>query len=182
MFNKKSYTVSAIIAILIIVVSAGIYISYKSQLQKIPSVLSDNEVPFVKNTIQDPEESGSVISYTGQVVVSGDYSVDNQTGGEEDLFSGILCFNVDEQSSSKIPRIDGDERSPWFCFNNQNEAKRELNIDNSKNVCTVSGHAQIVIQDYDEFMTASEGSDSTKLKQVISLGTPTVKLCDSQTP
>jgi hypothetical protein len=36
------------------------------------------------------------------------------------------CFEADETSAHRLPRWQGDERRPWFCYENREEARRLL--------------------------------------------------------
>jgi hypothetical protein len=37
-----------------------------------------------------------------------------------------LCFEADSASAARLPRWEGDERRPWFCFSNRRTAKAAL--------------------------------------------------------
>ena len=37
-----------------------------------------------------------------------------------------ICFEADSASAARLPRWRGDERRPWFCFENEAEARRAL--------------------------------------------------------
>jgi hypothetical protein len=45
---------------------------------------------------------------------------------DADLANVALCFEADSTSASRLPRWSGDERRPWFCFENRAEAARAL--------------------------------------------------------
>jgi len=57
------------------------------------------------------------IAFIGQVVIKGAYTESR----------GDRCIvDLDESSTSKIPRMIGDDRDIWFCFNESNLVKQEF--------------------------------------------------------
>jgi hypothetical protein len=60
------------------------------------------------------------VRFTGELILSG------QTLRHFDADSRALCFEADSASAARMPRWAGDERRPWFCFENQAEAVRVL--------------------------------------------------------
>lgn len=38
----------------------------------------------------------------------------------------VVCFEADSSSGERLPRWQGDERRPWFCFDNRALAERQL--------------------------------------------------------
>lgn len=45
---------------------------------------------------------------------------------DADLALTSVCFEADSASAARMPRWEGDERRPWFCFTNGTEAGRRL--------------------------------------------------------
>ena len=45
---------------------------------------------------------------------------------DADLRDTASCFEADSASASRLPRWSGDERRPWFCFENAADAHRAL--------------------------------------------------------
>ena len=45
---------------------------------------------------------------------------------EADLRDAASCFEADSASAARLPRWSGDERRPWFCFENHADAARAL--------------------------------------------------------
>ena len=45
---------------------------------------------------------------------------------DADERSRLVCFEADTASAARLPRWPGDERRPWFCFDNQADARRAL--------------------------------------------------------
>jgi len=45
---------------------------------------------------------------------------------DADLANVASCFEADSASASRLPRWAGDERRPWFCFTNGNDATGAL--------------------------------------------------------
>ncbi len=65
----------------------------------------------------------AVISFSGLLSIKGKYVYH----GGQDLLSDTACFEeLDEKSLTVIPTMVGDERSVWFCFDNQEEAGQLL--------------------------------------------------------
>jgi len=110
------------------------------------------------------------IYYRGSVIVSGEYKAFSPTT----FFLGSqLCFYADEETGYLIPRENGDERNPWFCFNNPKKAKKMLGIDSEKifsdeKVAYVYGKATVKISNYVADKMASEVWDAADLEEVIS--------------
>jgi hypothetical protein len=38
----------------------------------------------------------------------------------------LVCFEADAGSAARLPRWEGDDRRPWFCFENQAQARRAV--------------------------------------------------------
>lgn len=56
---------------------------------------------------------------------------------DADLREVTTCFEADSVSAARLPRWSGDERRPWFCFENQGEAERRLREARADSVLTV---------------------------------------------
>lgn len=110
------------------------------------------------------------IYYRGSVIVSGEYKAFSPTAV---FVGGQLCFYADEETGYLIPRENGDERNPWFCFNNPEKAKKMLGIDSGKifsdeKVAYVYGKATVKISNYVVDKKESEVWDTADLDEVIS--------------
>jgi len=61
------------------------------------------------------------VNFQGEIEVSGVYEPQAEVAG------GIgACFYVVRQSESKLPRLLGDERNPWFCFRDPEQAREKF--------------------------------------------------------
>jgi hypothetical protein len=60
-------------------------------------------------------------TFQGKIVVSGVYDPKYNVEGFENV-----CFDVASQDDLKLPRMWGDPRTPWFCFNNPERIKQLL--------------------------------------------------------
>ena len=65
-------------------------------------------------------------SWVGTARFAGELKVTGRRRPHPDPELGAVCFEVDEGSAAAIPRWAGDERRPWFCFDNAEEARRLL--------------------------------------------------------
>ncbi|MBT9259711.1 MAG: hypothetical protein KM310_08155 [Clostridiales bacterium] len=89
---------------------------------------------------EQPESGtfGAVVSFAGEVTVTGRYvhqPLENEFSG------GEVCMDVDSSTEDRLPRLEGDNRSLWFCFTNRDEAAAYLAPDGI-------GEATVVIDDY----------------------------------
>ena len=72
------------------------------------------------------------------------------------------CFWVNVDSWSKLPRAAGDQRVIWFCFENRDQAVRQLGgLD-------TQAYATIVIDNYTTHLTGSDVWDTARLVRVVS--------------
>lgn len=106
---------------------------------------------------------GAVNFYNGNIVVSGKIDINPH----DEFFSGMLCMLVDKTTSHLIPRV-GDPRTPWFCFENLEDAITMLKINAERiNKECFSGFATVEITDYQQDKNESEVSDLAKLVRVL---------------
>lgn len=47
------------------------------------------------------------------------------------------CFEADSASAAQLPRWPGDDRRPWFCFENADTARRMLGAPDSSRAATI---------------------------------------------
>lgn len=74
------------------------------------------------------------------------------------------CFWVDLRDWEKLPRVKGDERLKWFCFENDADAIRQLGALGSET------RATIVIDDYTTNLQQSDVWDTARLVRVVKKG------------
>ncbi len=65
-------------------------------------------------------------SYVGTARFRGEIELAGATFRHPESDSEAVCFEVDSASAVRLPRWRGDERRPWFCFENDAEARRAL--------------------------------------------------------
>jgi hypothetical protein len=67
-------------------------------------------------------------TYVGIAHFRGEIELNGQTmrHPESDVRAKAICFEADSLSAARLPRWQGDERRPWFCFTNEAEARRAL--------------------------------------------------------
>jgi hypothetical protein len=82
---------------------------------------------------------------------------------DADFSRVAVCFEADSPSAERIPRARGDERRPWFCFENAADAARLLAMPGE----TVT--ASIVIDRFTIHLGDSDGVDSCRLVRVVTL-------------
>lgn len=129
-----------------------------------------------KTTLKRVSVGERYTSYEGSITVSGRY----QEYNPETMLGGILCFFADQKTGYLIPRepdfwgpTEPDTREPWFCFSNQEEARKQLGVDSkkifaNKTVECVSGPATVTVSHYITDKLESETYDKAQLDKVIS--------------
>jgi len=128
-----------------------------------------------QTTLTKIKDNGRLVSYSGSVTVSGKY----QEFYPETLLGGELCFYADNETGYLIPRDpnlwgagNGDSRNPWFCFNNQDKAKKMFGIDDkifsNKTIKCIQGKATVEISSYVVDKLESEVFDTANLDEIIS--------------
>lgn len=83
----------------------------------------------------DGEYQGTA-TFQGKIIVSGVYDPEYPLEGSEGV-----CFDVVRQDDLRLPRIWGDQRTPWFCFDNPERTKQLLGAEEAL-------LAKIVINNY----------------------------------
>ncbi|CAN5183837.1 hypothetical protein BH20GEM2_BH20GEM2_08590 [soil metagenome] len=100
--------------------------------------------------------------YVGSVEFSGELTLSGSYRAHPDYPEvQALCFDVDEASAARVPRMRGDERRVWFCFDNQEEAVRALGSPGT------AGRATIVIDDYRTVRQFTDAFDTATLLRVV---------------
>jgi hypothetical protein len=71
--------------------------------------------------------SGPEVAWVGQVRFEGAIDLTGEIRPHPaDPESDAVCFFPDDASARRLPRLAGDERYPWMCFENGEEARRLL--------------------------------------------------------
>ena len=65
-------------------------------------------------------------SYVGTARFRGEIELSGQTLRHPESDVQAICFEADSLSAARLPRWQGDERRPWFCFTNDADARRAL--------------------------------------------------------
>lgn len=65
-------------------------------------------------------------TYVGTARFRGEIELSGQTLRHPESDVQAICFEADSLSAARLPRWQGDERRPWFCFTNDAEARRAL--------------------------------------------------------
>lgn len=129
-----------------------------------------------QTTLTKIKDDGRFVSYSGSITVSGNY----QELYPETLLGGELCFYPDNETGYLIPRDpnlwgpgNGDTRTPWFCFNNQDKAKEIFGINDTKifsdkTVECIQGRATVQVSNYVVDKLESEVFDTANLDKIIS--------------
>jgi hypothetical protein len=71
------------------------------------------------------------------------------------------CFWVDPGSWEKLPRAEGDSRIVWFCFENGDEAIKQLGA------LGTQARATIVVDNYTTHLSQSDAYDRARLVRVV---------------
>jgi hypothetical protein len=65
-------------------------------------------------------------TYVGVALFRGEIELGGRTMRHPEPDVQDVCFEADSVSAARLPRWQGDERRPWFCFTNDGEARRRL--------------------------------------------------------
>ena len=101
----------------------------------------------------DPSEQG----WTGEVRFSGEVSLAGTFQPHFDSEVRAVCFFVDPDDAVKLPRFANDVRKPWFCFQNEEEAR---------SAAPFGTHATIRVSDYHYAYSHTDVVNSVKLVAV----------------
>lgn len=126
--------------------------------------------------LQLQRQEGFQSYYSGTLTVSGQFQF-----FAEDEFNHGLCFYPQGSSAAKIPRSGDDERMPWFCFSNQQQAFALLQVPSSlpAGFCSAEGSAQLRISQYMTDTTPSEVSDIAHLESVLQSKPTRLQPCET---
>lgn len=148
---KKGFVIPLILGMIgLSLILTSVYYLKKADSQSFRKTVSTNEYDL----------------YQGRVVFSGNYI----EYGSDGMMPKKLCFEPDFDSGSQVPRPNGNVRQVWFCFDNQEEAKKMLEIDESvfnKSVSEISGKAVILVTDYKLQTQETDTPDTAKIEKVV---------------
>jgi hypothetical protein len=65
-------------------------------------------------------------TFVGTARFRGEIELSGQTLRHPESDVQAICFEADPPSAARLPRWQGDERRPWFCFTNDAEVRRAL--------------------------------------------------------
>ena len=126
-------------------------------------------------------DGGMVTHYRGEVTVKGTLDV---SAPDDEYTPCYLCFYVDKTDYKKIPRVGGDDRTPWFAFDNSryNEANKSYEILGKKfrsDKCYAPIKTTVRIKNYKVDRADTETVDTTTAVRIIAMDTPKVIACES---
>ena len=150
-----------------------------TQTDKKEETTTETETVTEKTTtLQKTSEDDGHVYYEGKITLKGKYSENYP----ETLLGGTLCFRADEETGYLIPRDpnlygegQGDERNPWFCFKDQDKAKKEFGINDQEvfsdpAVTCIQGEAEIEVSNYVVDKLESSVFDTAVLEKIVSQG------------
>jgi hypothetical protein len=108
-----------------------------------------------RRTIVDSTHVG-VAWFTGQIELTGW----TMLHPDADLRDVAVCFEADEASAARMPRWEHDERRPWFCFTNRDDAQRMLGPPSDRVPAT------IVIEQFTIYRGLTDEVNSARLVSV----------------
>lgn len=108
-----------------------------------------------------PPDSGyfGEVEFAGEVTVSGRYRAHPEYPAEE---ASYMCFFIDAETATRLPRFRADERLPWLCFTNTDFAVDELGP------LDTQGGATVIIDEYRTVRRRTNAFDTARLVSVIS--------------
>lgn len=110
------------------------------------------------------------IEFEGRATVTGTYTYHLP---EDEFLGNAVCIDVDETSQHLLPRMAGDERYLWFCFENEDEAQAAFGEPGF-------GTATVVIDNYTIIHYPSEVWNMATLIEASANGRPFVKSVTTQ--
>lgn len=122
------------------------------------------------------KDDGRLVSYQGSITVSGRY----QEIYSNSPIEGQLCFFPDSETAHLIPREvnaqdsgKSDDRIAWFCFKNQDEAKKIFGINDAdifddKKIECIEGKATVQVSNYIVDKLEGDVFDTANLDKVVS--------------
>ena len=123
-------------------------------------------------------QSGHLVSYAGTIVLSGTYErrLDPTT---RSLQGDQVCFVPDANSKDLVPREEGDNRTPWFCFSNRDRAVHLLSLP-TQGGCGHFGTATVAISHYVANRAEATVFDTAKLDRVLTASQPEPLSCPEE--
>lgn len=108
------------------------------------------------------------LSVGQELILNGKYEY--RTDSESlDYLGDVVCYFPDKEAAELLKRPDKSKRLVWFCFDQNNEAKKALNVPKKKiNHCGFTGFASVKIANYKDY--GGFQADTAKLEEVLSLG------------
>lgn len=97
------------------------------------------------------------VTFDGEVTVTGTYKPNTLIGESQ---QGSPCFYVDKRTENQLPRLKGDERFMWFCFNNSQAVLDALG--------TVEKDVKIVIDEYKTIYIPSDVTNTATFVRSVS--------------
>lgn len=93
------------------------------------------------------------VQFQGETTVTGTYE---QLYTPEENLESFPCFRVNAEAASQLPRFEGDQRNPWFCFSNAEAAQQALgDVEELPNQTIVIDNFQYVYMPSDVFNSAT---------------------------
>ena len=96
-------------------------------------------------------------AYVGWVAFAGQVALEGSPRLIESNEPDFLCFDVNEETADRLPRMRHDERRVWFCFTNQEEARQALGH-------LIGRTVQIQVSDYRTTYQFTDAFDTAKLE------------------
>ncbi|WP_051303483.1 hypothetical protein [Psychromonas aquimarina] len=110
-----------------------------------------------------------------EITFVGDYTYYTDAESLEYL-GDVVCFNPNDETAKLVIRKQKSNRSVWFCFAPNIEARKSLKVPPKKQGhCGYSGTASIIVSNYTD--TGGYEPDTAKLNKVLSLGKVKEILC-----
>ena len=101
-------------------------------------------------------------TWVGVARFSGELTLSGRVIPHFDSDVHAVCFEADTSSGAKMPRWQGDERRPWFCFENESRAEKLLGKPG------VEFPATIIVDAFTIHRGLSDQVNSARLVRVIS--------------
>ena len=96
------------------------------------------------------------VRFDGEATISGDRMTHPDYPEVKEV-----CMSIDSVSARRLPRFPGDQRRTWLCFENRDEAARQLGAAGTR------GGLTVVIDRYQTVRHFSDVYDTAKLVRVV---------------
>lgn len=122
--------------------------------------------------------AGECMAESG-LALSGRFEYRNDPTSLE-MLGGLVCFYPSAESAQLLPRPQTDMRLAWFCFTNDMESKKLLDIprEAKEGGCGYTGEATVQVTKYTLHAGEGDGFDTATLQAASNIPQPRTLPCE----